>query len=148
MNITIRKMRVEDSTVVIDMMRKFYSSHAVITNGSEEIFKANVRNILSSSTCAAGFVFVYGDKIIGYGITARSYSTEFGGECIWIEDIFIDSEYRGHGIGSKFIQYVKANYPDKILRLETEADNIKAVTLYKRLGFKELPYLEMVYCGD
>lgn len=148
MNITIRKMRVEDSTIVIDMMRKFYTSPAVITSGSEEIFKANVRNILSGSTCAAGFIFVYGDKIVGYGITARSYSTEFGGECIWIEDIFIDSEYRGHGIGSKFIQYVRANYPDKILRLETEADNTKAVTLYKRLGFKELPYLEMVYCGD
>ena len=137
-----------DSEIVLDMMRRFYNSPALITNGSEEIFAANVENILSGSTCAEGFVFVDAKKIIGYGIIARGYSTEFGGECIWLEDIFIEAEYRGRGIGSKFIQYVKARYPDKILRLETEHDNADALKLYKRLGFKELPYLEMVCSGD
>ena len=144
MEITIREMRREDSAVVVDMMRKFYQSPAVITDGSEEIFAANVENCLSGSTCAAGFVFVDGDKVIGYGITARSYSTEFGGECIWLEDIYIAEEYRGRGIGSQFVRYVKARHPDKILRLESETGNDKALAFYKRLGFKELPYLELV----
>ena len=146
--ITIREMRPEDSAVVIGMMREFYSSPSVITNGSEEIFKANVENCLSGKTCAEGFVFVDGEKIIGYAVTARSYSTEFGGECIWLEDVFITAEYRGRGVGSEFVRYVAARYPDKILRLETEAENAGALALYKRLGFKELPYLEMVRCGD
>ena len=144
MKITIREMRRDDSAIVIEMMRKFYTSPAVITNGSEEIFAANVENFLSGSTCATGFVFVDGEKIIGYGITARSYSTEFGGECIWIEDIYIAEEYRGRGVGSKFIRYVQERHPDKLLRLESEADNDKALAFYKRLGFKELPYLELV----
>ena len=65
-------MRESDREIVIDMMRQFYSSPVVITNGSEEIFAANVDNCLSGKTCAEGFVFVDGDKIIGYGITARS----------------------------------------------------------------------------
>lgn len=136
-------MRLEDSATVIDMMRTFYTSAAVITNGSEKIFQANVANCLSGSTCAEGFVFVDG-KIIGYGITARSYSTEFGGECIWIEDVYVAAEYRGRGVGSEFIRYVAARHPDKILRLETETENAGALALYRRLGFKELPYLEMV----
>ncbi len=148
MNITIRNMQIDDSATVISMMREFYGSPVVITNGSEEIFAANVANCLSGLTCAEGFVFVDGDKIVGYAITARSYSTEFGGECIWLEDIFIAAEYRGHGIGSQFVRYVKARHPDKILRLETESENVAAVNLYKRLGFKELPYLEMVCTGD
>lgn len=146
--ITIRKMRSDDSAIVISMMREFYGSPAVMTDGSEKIFAANVKNCLDDSICAEGFVFVDAEKIIGYAITARSYSTEFGGECIWLEDIFIAAEYRGHGVGSQFIQYVKEIYPDKILRLETESENVAAVNLYKRLGFKALPYLEMVCVGD
>ena len=148
MEITIREMRRDDSAIVVDMMRKFYQSPAVITDGSEKIFTSNVENCLSGSTCAEGFVFVDGDKVIGYGITARSYSTEFGGECIWIEDIYIAEEYRGRGVGSKFIRYVQELYPDKLLRLEAEAENDKALDFYKRLGFKELPYLELIRSGD
>ena len=148
MNITIRKMQVDDSAIVIDMMRKFYRSPVVMTNGSEEIFAANVANCLDEKICAEGFVFVDGNKIFGYGIISRTYATEFGKECICIEDIFIEPEYRGHGVGSKFIRHVKAHNPDKIFWLEVEEDNVKAVALYKRLGFKELPYLEMVCTDD
>ena len=148
MNITIREMRRDDSAVVVDMMRKFYTSPAVITDGSEKIFAANVENCLSGKTCAEGFVFVEGAKIIGYGITARSYSTEFGSECIWLEDIYIVEEYRGRGVGSEFVRYVRARHPDKLLRLESEPDNDKALGLYKRLGFRELPYLELVRVGS
>ena len=148
MNITIRKMQRDDKEVVLDMMRRFYNSPALITNGSEEIFAANVENCLSDSSCAEGFVFVDAEKIIGYGITARGYSTEFGGECIWLEDIFVEAAYRGRGVGSKFIRHVKKIYPDKILRLESEADNVPALKIYKQFGFKELPYLELVCSGD
>lgn len=148
MNVTIRKIQRGDSEVVVDMMRKFYTSPAVITNGSEKIFVANVENCLSGSPYVEGFVFIGDEKIIGYGITAHSYATEFGGECIWIEDIFVESQYRGQGVGTKFIRYVKKLYPDKIFRLESEIDNVAALKIYKRLGFNELSYLELVCTGD
>ena len=144
--VTIREMQLDDSEIVIDMMRKFYTSPAVITNGSEKIFASNVENCLGDSNFVEGFVFELDGKIIGYGITAHSYSTEFGGECIWIEDIFVDAQYRGLGVGSQFIRHVKARHPDKILRLESEAENISAVNFYKSHGFKALPYLELVNC--
>lgn len=144
MEIAIRKMKRGDEKFVIDLMREFFNSPATITNASEKIFAANVENFLSGSTCAEGFVFVDGEKIIGYAATAKGYATEFGGECIWLEDIFIKEEYRGRGLGSKFIRHVKKIYPEKILRLEAHADDLKLLNFYKRFGFKELPYLELV----
>ena len=144
----IRKILREDAEAVLGMMRRFYNSPALITNGSEKIYAANVENCLSGSAYLEGFVFVDVEKIIGYGMLAKSYSTEFGGECIWIEDIFIEREYRGRGLGTKFIQYVKEIYPDKILRLEAERENSKALNVYKNLGFKELPYLELVFTRE
>ena len=148
MNVTIRKIQRGDAEVVVDMMRKFYTSPAVITNGSEKIFVANVENCLNASPYVEGFVFVGDEKIIGYGITAHSYATEFGVECIWIEDIFVEAQYRGQGVGTKFIRYVKKLYPDKIFRLESEIDNVAALKIYKHLGFNELSYLELVCTGD
>ncbi len=140
----IRKILREDTAAVLKMMRTFYNSATVITNGSEKIFAANIENCLGSSNFIEGFVFLADEKIIGYGMLAKGYSTEFGGECIWIEDIFIEAEYRGRGYGTKFIEYVKEIYPNKILRLETEHENLSALNVYKNLGFKELPYLELV----
>lgn len=140
----IRKIVDADKNIVIDMMRKFYNSPAVITNGSEKIFRRNVESCLKDSPYIEGYVFTVEEKIIGYAMLAKSFSTEFGGECIWIEDIYIENTFRDQGIGTKFMQFVKKIYPDKILRLETEHDNVKAVTAYKNWGFQELPYLELV----
>ena len=140
----IRKIRQEDRERVIDMMRRFYNSPALITNGSEEIFASNVDNCLSNSPYLEGYVFTVEIKVIGYGMLAKSFSTEFGSECIWIEDIYLEEEYRGQGIGSKFIQYVKDTYSDKVLRLEAESDNAKAIAAYEKNGFQKLPYMELV----
>ena len=140
----IRKMIDADKNIVIDMMRRFYNSSAVITNGSEKIFAANVDACLKNSAYLEGYVFVVDEKIIGYGMIAKSFSTEFGGECIWIEDIFIERDFRGKGFGTRFLNFVKEKYPDKNLGLEVESDNVKAIAAYKKFGFKELPYLEMV----
>lgn len=144
MEFTIRKIIDADKNIVVNMMRQFYNSSAVITNGSEEIYLANVESCLKDSPYIEGYVFIVEEKIVGYGMIAKSFSTEFGGECIWIEDIYIEKNFRGHGIGTKFIQFIKKNYPNKIFRLETEHDNVKALATYKNLDFKELPYLELV----
>lgn len=145
---TIRKITAADKEIFIEMMRKFYNSPLVITNGSEKIFEDNFKNCVGGSNFVEGFIFCVDNEIIGYGVLAKGYSTEFGGECIWIEDIFIEAEYRGCGYGSKFIEFVKEMYPDKILRLETEHENLKALNFYKSFGFKELPYLELVLVKD
>ena len=38
MHSTIRMMTIEDKPVIIEMMRVFYASPAVLSNGSDEIF--------------------------------------------------------------------------------------------------------------
>ena len=141
----IIRIRPNDRECVIDMMRRFYHSPALITNGSEEIFANNVDNCLKNSPYVEGFVFIVEGKTIGYAMLAKSFSTEFGSECIWIEDIYLEEDYRGRGIGSQFIQYVKDTYSDKILRLEAECDNKKAHLTYEKNGFDKLPYMEFVF---
>ena len=74
---------------------------------------------------------------------AKSFSTEFGKACIWIEDIYIKDEYRGLGIGSHFLNFIEHKYPNSLFRLEVEVENERAVNVYKKCGYDVLPYMEM-----
>ena len=139
----IRKMIREDKNVIIDMMRVFYASPAVLSNGSEEIFEADVENCVNESPYLEGFVFEENEEILGYGMIAKSFSTEFGKPCIWVEDLYLKPEYRRQGIGSKFFEYLEQNYIDCIFRLEVEEENERAIHVYEKNGFAVLPYMEM-----
>lgn len=143
MDIIIRNMEERDRSEVIEMMRVFYASPAVLSNGSEEIFKADFDNCVSDSPYLEGYVFEIGNEIIGYGMLAKSFSTEFGKECIWIEDIYMREAFRGIGIGSRFFDLINKKYPEAIMRLEVEEENERAIHVYKKNGFEVLPYMEM-----
>lgn len=143
MNYTIRALSEKDGERVIEMMRVFYASEAVYTSGSEQIFRADIAACIGDNPYLEGFVFEEGDKILGYAMLAKSFSTEFGKRCVWIEDLYIKEEYRGCGIGKDFFAYITDKYTDCIFRLEVEPENERAVGLYKKCGFTTLPYLEM-----
>ena len=143
MSSIIRTMVEADKDCILDMMRVFYASPAVLSNGSEEIFNSDIDNCVGECPYVEGYVFQEEDKVQGYGMVAKSFSTEFGKPCIWIEDLYIKPEYRGLGIGSSFFEYIEKKYPDAILRLEVERENEKAIRVYEKCGYEELPYMEM-----
>ena len=143
MQSNIRNMDKRDKQHVIEMMREFYTSPAVLSNGSEVIFEADVEHCIGECPYIEGFVFEGFEGIRGYAMVAKSFSTEFGKPCVWIEDLYIKSTYRGLGLGSHFLQYIEEKYPNALLRLEVEAENERAVHVYEKHGFKFLPYAEM-----
>ena len=139
----IRIMTKADKRTVMEMMETFYNSPAVSTNGSQEIFEKDIENCVGDSPYLEGFIFENGEEILGYGMIAKSFSTEFGKPCIWIEDLYIKPSYRGTGIGSSFFAYLEAKFTDCIFRLEVEPENTRAVCVYQKNGFTTLPYMEM-----
>lgn len=143
MQSAIRGMEEKDRNQVLEMMRVFYASPAVLSNGSEEIFEADFAACISDSPFLEGYILENAEDIQGYAMVAKSFSTEFGKPCIWIEDIYVKDAYRGFGIGSRFLKFIASKYPDAILRLEVEAENERAVNVYQQCGFEVIPYMEM-----
>ena len=54
MSMTIRSMTIEDKSHVMEMMKTFYASPAVWSNGSEEIFAADIENCVNDSPYLEG----------------------------------------------------------------------------------------------
>ena len=143
METTIRDMTINDTDAVLEMMRVFYASPAVFTNGSDEIFLKDIENCIKNRPDLEGYIIESSNNILGYAMIAKSFSTEFGKMCIWIEDLYIKEDYRGLGIGKTFFDFITNKYTNCIFRLEVEEENERAVKLYKKCGFTVLPYMEM-----
>lgn len=143
MKFEIRNFEASDKSEILSMMKVFYSSDAVFTNGSDEIFERDFDCCVGENPFIEGFAFVSNGEILGYAMLAKSFSTEFGKNCIWFEDLYLKPEYRGQGIISEFIKFVENKYDKAIFRLEVEDENTHAVHVYEKNGFSRLPYVEM-----
>lgn len=144
MKATIEKMTEKDRESVREMMRTFYASPAVLSNGSEEIFENDINYCVGDSPYLEGYVFRDKQEVLGYAMAAKSFSTEFGKPCVWIEDLYIKSEHRGEGLGGQFLKFIEEKYADCVLRLEAEGDNERALGVYKKHGYEILPYTELI----
>ncbi len=144
--ITIKKMKERDTQDVLEMMRDFYDSPAILHEVSDDVLKRNIEACVGDNPYLEGLVFRAHGGIAGYAMLAKSFSTEFGGECIWIEDLYMKPEYRGGGIGTQFFQYLETTYREKavLLKLEVEPGNTWAIEVYRKCGYRELPYMEMI----
>ena len=124
---TIRKMEAGDRQAVKAMMRVFYASPAVLSNGSEEIFDADIDQCLGAGHYLEGFVFQDGGEILGYAMIAKSFSTEFGKPCIWIEDLYINEGHRDAGMGTRFLNYIAGLYAENGFACHIAAGNVDVV---------------------
>ena len=74
---------------------------------------------------------------MGYALTAKSFSQECGGQCVWVEELYVLPAYQGKGMGSRVFELLNAYYPDCCrFRLEVEPENEGAARLYRRLGYE------------
>ena len=139
----IRKIRQEDFDQILSMMEVFYASDALLIHPDTQTLAKTLTDCIADGPYLEGFVMENEDRLAGYGMVAKSFSTEFGKPCIWIEDLYVESPYRNMGLGSAFLKFVENKYPGHLLRLEVEKENERAVHVYEKCGFEEIPYMEM-----
>lgn len=79
-----------------------------------------------------------GDRIVG--IASMAIYKVISGNKGWIEDVIVDENYRGMGIGLKLIEKLLSISSEKQLSevlLFTEEHRTAAISLYEKLGFSK-----------
>ena len=85
------------------------------------------------------FVAVDGDKVVGNAIVERNKVLRYNHRAEI--SITVMKEYWGRGIGSRLMQMM-VDFAEKtgieILYLEARADNVRAISLYEKYGFRHV----------
>lgn len=134
---TIRKATKNDAKVIIEMINELalYEKLANEVKIDESIFISHI----FEKELASALVAVSGSEIVGYAIFFHSFSTFLGRAGIYLEDLYVRKEFRGQGIGTKFIKTL-AEICEKegFGRLEWECLdwNESSIKFYESLGAK------------
>lgn len=150
MNTHFRYFTPDDKNEFYRMVKKFYAPPAVLHFPPDEVMLSCFDAAIENPSMVKGFMFEQSGKAAGYAIVSMKFETEVGGIAAWIEELFVDDDFRGRGIGTEFFDFLKAEFKGQIkrIRLEVGDENDDAKRLYERLGFEFLDYRQMVIDKD
>lgn len=150
MNIVFRSFEEKDREFFFGMVKKFYAPPAVLHFPSDEVMMSAFDESLKSNGFVYGFIFEADGVPAGYAVVSMKFETEVGGLAAWIEELFVEEEYRSNGIGKEFFKFIENKFSGKIkrIRLEVGEDNLGAIRLYSALGFEFLDYRQMTIDRD
>ena len=104
MEVVIRKALKEDCPEIMELIKEL----AVYEKAGDEVtvkFDHFVESGFGSNPVWWSFVATIDDKIVGIALYYVRYST-WKGQRMYLEDIVVNLEYRGHGIGKKLMDAI------------------------------------------
>jgi len=140
----IRELKAQDHDLFIHLCSEFYHSPATLHALPEEFYENTFQELMRSDTYVQCYIFEHETLPAGYALLSKSFSSEAGGPVVWIEELYLRPEFRSHGLGSEFFDFLEQKHPAARYRLEIEPDNERAAKLYRSRGFTVLPYVQMI----
>lgn len=142
----LRFVAEEDHDTLLTMMEEFYHTPGVLHTIPGEYMGKTFQAILDGDPYVNAYIIQFERKTAGYCLLSHTYSNEAGGLTVWIEEVYISPDFRGHKLADKALREIFALYGNTVARyrLEVTADNKTAKKIYYRLGFKGLDYQQMI----
>ncbi len=120
------------------MMERFYAIDGYPF--AKEKTRASLTEFLSDTDLGNIWLISDGSREIGYIVLAVIYSFEFGGKNAFVDEFYLEPEYRGKGIGAQVMEGICGDAKGlgiRALHLEVEHHNTAALNLYRRFRFND-----------
>ncbi len=142
----LRFITQDDRTELLKMMEEFYHTPGVLHEIPTDYFERTYEEILNGNPYVNAYIIQFERKTAGYCLLSHTYSNEAGGLTVWIEEVYVSPDFRGHKLTDKALRELFNLYGDTVarFRLEVTEDNKTAKKIYYRLGFKNLDYQQMI----
>ena len=141
----LRPFTAADRADYLRMAHDFYRSDAVDHVIPDSFLEKTADAVLAGTPFAAIYLLEADGRTAGYALLALTWSQEGGGLTVWVDELYVLPQFRGRGLGTAFFHALRECYPEAArFRLEVEPDNSRAKARYGRMGYKPLPYSQMV----
>jgi GNAT superfamily N-acetyltransferase len=132
MNITIREIKADDFTGLITLFTEFATFEKTPEKMTNTVDRMTVEQEFFN-----GFVALNdSEEIVGYVTHFFAYYTWIG-KSLYMDDLYVKEEFRGHGVGTelinKVIEYAKTTNCQKV-KWQVSEWNKPAIEFYKSLG--------------
>ena len=103
-NFTIRAAQESDSALLLDFIRRLadYEKRPAEVTAKEE----DIRSVVFDKKIAEAIIAEYNGNPAGFAIFLYNFSTFLGKPGIYIEDLFVNPEFRGKGLGKQLFSYI------------------------------------------
>lgn len=127
-----------DLDTLLRLMREMQADDPWSGPFREDVVRAALLELFAAPS--AGLVYLIEDSghAIGYVILSFDFSLEYAGKKSWVDEFYVQGEFRGRGIGSLALEFAGRAARDhgaKVMHLEVRRDN-PALRLYLRHGYQ------------
>lgn len=127
-----------DTVTLLKFMRAYYAfdGHGF----DEEKARLALTTLLHGADLGRVWLILDGETAVGYVVIAFGYSLEWLGRDAFVDEFYLQQNYRGRGWGRKtmaFVEDAARALNVTALHLEVVRQNTTALQVYRKLGFKE-----------
>jgi ribosomal protein S18 acetylase RimI-like enzyme len=137
---------VADEREIVPLMVAFNDAEGILWK-PESMIPA-LRRLLGDRDL--GLLLVVRDQVsralVGYGLATFGYDLEFAGADAFITELFVESSFRGRGLGRELLDALVESLRSsgtKAVHLMVRPENERARSLYDGRGFRAVPRVMM-----
>jgi len=138
MLVTFRTATGDDVAIILTFMQRFYALDGYPFD--ETAARAAVERLIQDKALGTIWLITRADAILGYLVLTLGYSLEYHGRDAFIDELYLEPEHRGQGIGTRTLAFVEAECRARgiqALHLEVERTNQAAQALYRKWAFDD-----------
>lgn len=138
--ITIRQATIEDASIILNFVKElatYEKAYTEVKATAEDI----ANNLFDSNTTTEAVICLSADKPIGFAVYFFNFSTWLGKNGLYLEDLYVSPEFRGHGVGKQLLKHLAQIAVDNNCgRFEWSVLdwNEPAIKFYESIGAKPL----------
>jgi ribosomal protein S18 acetylase RimI-like enzyme len=137
--VEIREAKAADVPALLRLMRKLAQQPPVIPFEEDKV-RVALEKFLGDAELGQAWLLWAGEKPAGYVILTLGYSFEFRGRDGFVDELYIEAEFRRMGLGRRAMEFLEQRARElgvNAVHLEVDRGNDAAAELYRRAGYAD-----------